>query len=110
MARSPPPHGSGPLSDALEVAFQIVAAEANGRGPTVRAVVRVLGEFALGQQRGDGFRRQPVAGSHGGVAGHQAEQVVEQLFAAGHTQGAYSMRVLPGTAGVIAYWSGRQFR
>ena len=74
-----------PLSDALEVPLQIVAAETQRGGPSVRTVVRVLRQFPLGQQCGDGFLRQPVARAHSGMAGHEAEQVMEQLLAAGHT-------------------------
>jgi hypothetical protein len=67
---------TGPVSDPFEVPFQVVAAEAQGGRPPVRAVVRVFGQLAQGQQLAYGFGAQPVAGPHGGVAGHQAEQVV----------------------------------
>ena len=35
---------------------------------------------ALPDQGGDLLRRQPVAGSHRRVTGHQAQQIVEELF------------------------------
>jgi hypothetical protein len=47
--------------------------------------MRLLGQLTLGQQLPDGLGCEPIAGAHGGMAGHQAEQVVEQLLAAGHS-------------------------
>jgi hypothetical protein len=46
--------------------------------------VGVVGQVALGHQRGDLLGRQAVAGFHGGAAGHGAQQIVEQRFAARH--------------------------
>jgi hypothetical protein len=45
------------------------------------AVVRIMSRFALGYQSCDLFRREMIACPHGGVAGHQAEQIAEELFA-----------------------------
>jgi hypothetical protein len=41
---------TGPLSDTLEVPFQVAAAEAQRGRPSVRAVVRVQRQLTLGQQ------------------------------------------------------------
>src|SRR5262245_42271437 len=41
----------------------------------------------MGHQGGDLLRRQPVAGPSRGVAGHQAQQVVQQLLLAGTVPG-----------------------
>ena len=46
----------------------------------MRAVVAVPVQLPLFQEGGDLFRSKPVASTHGGVASHQAEQVVEQLL------------------------------
>ena len=43
--------------------------------------MRVVGQVPLLDQGRDLLRRQTVAGADSGVTGHQAEQVVEQLFA-----------------------------
>src|SRR5262249_45820773 len=67
----------GPESDAAKLPVQLLPAEQQGRRPAVGAVMGVVGEVALGYERGDLFRGQPVAGADGPVAGHQAEQVVE---------------------------------
>src|SRR5438128_699975 len=68
---------------AAELAFEVGAAEEEGGGAAVGAVVGFVGEAALLQQGGDFFGRQTVAGTDGGVAGHQAEQVVEEHFTIG---------------------------
>lgn len=51
----------------------------------MRAVVAVLGHVPLGQQGGNLFRRQAVAGPHGGMAGHQRQQAFEELLPVGRS-------------------------
>src|SRR5262249_58576494 len=73
-------HGNWSLVtlDAPELSFQIVTAEEQGGWPAVRAVVGVVAEGALGDEGGDLLLRQRIAGAHSRVAGHPAQEIVEQ--------------------------------
>src|SRR4051794_14151478 len=66
-------------SNPLELPVQVIAGE-NERGrPAVRAVMLVLGQMPLSQQRVNFPIREPVAKLHGRLAGNHVQQVVEQV-------------------------------
>ena len=69
-------------SHSPKLTFEIVAAEKQRRWPAVWTMMRIVGQLALLDERGHLFRRQAVTGADGGMAGHQAHQIVEKHFAA----------------------------
>src|SRR5262245_54598617 len=65
--------GARRASNPAELPLQIVAAEEQGGGPAVRAVVGVVAEGALGHERGDLLLGERIARAHRRVAGHAAQ-------------------------------------
>src|SRR5262249_17875519 len=66
-------------SDAAELAFEVAQREQERGGAAVRAGMGMGGKAAPADEGGDLLRREAVASPHGGVAGHQPQQVVQYL-------------------------------
>lgn len=69
------------VSSTPKLPVEILPCEQQRRWPTVRAVVGIGRQMAQRHQLGDLLRCERVAGANGGVAGHQAHQVIQKLLA-----------------------------
>src|SRR5262249_12395181 len=70
-------------STAAKLAFQLLPAKEQRRRPTVGTVMGIGCQLALSHQSFDLLRREAIARLHSGVTCHQAQQIVEELFAVG---------------------------
>ena len=61
--------------------IEVMTAEEKGSGTAVRTVMGVVGQVPLLHESGHLLRREPVAGTDGSMAGHEAEEIVQEQFA-----------------------------
>ena len=66
-----------------ELAFEFVFGEDEGGRAPMRAVVGVVDEVSLGEQRVDLFGGEAMASFYGSFAGHHVQQRIEQVTAIG---------------------------